>query len=107
VLQPSPRALARLRALEAPLLLALSSGEALERIVATLPEDALARLRAARVLAASQRLAELAQWHGFEDIVLADNARPSALVAAAVRVARSGAPAPAVGADASKAPEKP
>jgi uroporphyrinogen-III synthase len=96
-----------LRALEAPLLLALSSGEALERIVATLPEDALARLRAARVLAASQRLAELAQWHGFEDIVLADNARPSALVAAAVRVARSGAPAPAVGADASKAPEKP
>lgn len=109
VLQPSVRAVAKLRGLEAPLLLALSSGEALERIAAALPEDALARLRTARVLAASQRLADLAQWHGFEDIVLADNARPSALVDAAVRVAHGAAPAPAASADtkASTEPEKP
>jgi uroporphyrinogen-III synthase len=91
VLQPSARAVAKLRALQAPLLLALSSGEALERIVAALPGDALARLRTARVLAASQRLAGLAQWHGFEDIVLADDARPASLLAAAVRVAQRGA----------------
>lgn len=108
VLQPSVRAVAQLRGLETPLLLALSSGEALERVAAALPEDALARLRTARVLAASQRLADLAQWHGFEDIVLADNARPSALVAAAVRVAHSGIPAPATAdRNASTEPEKP
>ncbi|MGI8561358.1 MAG: uroporphyrinogen-III synthase [Luteimonas sp.] len=93
VLRPAPRAVARLRALEVPLLLALSSGEALERVLASLPADAAARLRTARVLAASQRLAELARWHGFDDIVLADNARPSALLAAAALFAR-GEPSP-------------
>lgn len=87
-LAPAARAVATLRRLQAPLLLALSSGEALERIVATLPADALAQLRKAQVLAASARLASLAGGHGFTDIVLADHARPSALLAAAVRAAR-------------------
>ena len=80
---PSPRAVAAVRALDAPLLLALSSGEALESLLAALPGDALAMLRRARVLAASARLAELARAHGFADIVIAASARPRDLLAAA------------------------
>ena len=82
---PSPRALAALRALPAstPLLLALSSGLALESLLDALPADILARLRRARVLAASARLAELARGHGFSDVVQAADARPASLLAAA------------------------
>ncbi|WP_149195155.1 uroporphyrinogen-III synthase [Luteimonas suaedae] len=80
---PSPRALARLRATTAPLLLALSSGEALQRSLAALPADVTARLRRARVLAASARLATLARRHGFADITVAADARPRSLLAAA------------------------
>lgn len=79
---PSPRAVAALRALEAPLLLALSSGEALESLLAALPSDVFAKLRRARVLAGSARLAELAHGHGFTDIVIAASARPRDLLAA-------------------------
>ena len=49
-----------LRALRAPWL-PLSSGEALEQLLAVLPDDAVDRLRGARVLAASPRLAALAR----------------------------------------------
>jgi len=84
---PSPQALARLRALPAgiPLLLALSSGLALESLLAALPADMVARLRRARVLAASARLAALAREHGFEDVVEAADARPASLLAAAIQ----------------------
>lgn len=87
---PSPRALARLRALpaRAPLLLALSSGLALESLLGVLPADIAARLRRARVLAASARLAALARGHGFSDVVEAADARPASLLAAAVRARR-------------------
>jgi uroporphyrinogen-III synthase len=85
----SPRAVACLQQLQSPLLLALSSGEALQRILVALPEPAAARLRQARVLAASARLATLARGHGFTDLVLAEDARPASLLAAAVRAARS------------------
>ena len=87
---PSPRALARLRGLpaRAPLLLALSSGLALESLLRVLPADIVARLRRARVLAASARLAALARRHGFGDVVEAADARPASLLAAAVRARR-------------------
>lgn len=79
-LSPSP--LARLRASSAPLALALSSGEALQRVLDALPADLQSRLRQARVLAASERLATLARAHGFTDIALADGPRPAQLLAA-------------------------
>jgi uroporphyrinogen-III synthase len=83
---PSARVVARLRELDAaPLLLALSSGEALVHVLDALPADLVMLLKQrARVIAASARLAALARERGFRDIVIADNARPRALVDAAV-----------------------
>jgi uroporphyrinogen-III synthase len=91
---PSPRALAALRTLPAstPLLLALSSGLALESLIDALPPDVLARLRRARVLAASARLAELAREHGFNDVVQAADARPASLLAVAAGPGATGEP---------------
>lgn len=82
---PSPRAVAALRSLPAStrLLLALSSGLALETLLDSLPVDAIDRLRQARVLAASGRLADLARTRGFGDVVQAADARPASLMAAA------------------------
>lgn len=80
-----PRAIAQLMAADAPLKLALSSAEALQLAMAALPDAARERLRLAQVLAASERLAELARGHGFDDIVVARSARPADLVAAATR----------------------
>lgn len=62
---------ARLIALDAPAVLALSSAEALQRVLAQLPAAALERLRGVRVSAASQRLAGLAREMGFSDIGIA------------------------------------
>lgn len=81
----SPRAVAALRTLNAPTWLALSSGEALEQLLAELPADAQAVLQRAHVVAASARLAQRAQAHGFADIVIAASARPQDLLAAAAR----------------------
>jgi uroporphyrinogen-III synthase len=81
---PSPRALARLRTLDAPLLLALSSAEALESLFAAVPDEIRALVRRARVLAASERLARLARSQGFDDIVVATSARPGDLMLAAL-----------------------
>ena len=81
---PAAAAVARLRTLgSTPLLLALSSGEALLGVLAALPSDAATRLRGARVLAASERLATLARDHGFGDVVVAADARPRSLLAVA------------------------
>ena len=80
---PAPAAIARLRALDAPLLLALTSAEAL----AALPPDALGLVRRARVVAASERLADVARAAGFRDVVVAASARPADLVAAAATAA--------------------
>ena len=82
---PSAQALARLRALPSatPLVLALSSGLALEMLVASLPADVLRRLHTARVTAASARLVELARSHGFNEVVQGADARPASLLAAA------------------------
>lgn len=67
---------ARLIAIDAPAVLALSSGEALQRVLAQLPAAAIERLRGVRVSAASERLAQLARAAGFTEIVVA--AGPSA-----------------------------
>ena len=80
---PAPGALARLRALDGDLYLALSSGEALQLVLQSLPPELLARLRQACVLAASERLAALARSAGFADVRVADDARPASLLAAA------------------------
>ena len=82
---PSPQSLARLQALRAPIFLALGSGEALQRTLDALPEALRARLRHARVLAASERLAQQARTAGFDDVVVAADARPRSLLAAAAR----------------------
>ena len=89
---PSERSIAALRGVSAPLALALSSGEALQRIVDALPADAAAKLRGAQVLAASERLAVLARDLGFADVLVAGGPRPRDLLAAArVPVALPGA----------------
>lgn len=84
---PAATAIARLRRSRSPLLLALSSGEALLGVLAVLPPDAVERLRSARVLAASERLAALAREQGFRDIAIAADARPRSLLAVAARPA--------------------
>jgi uroporphyrinogen-III synthase len=81
-LPPTPRAVAALRALDAPAWLALSSGEALAHLLATLPADTVTILRRARVVAASERLADLAKAKGFTRVVRAAGPRPRDLVAA-------------------------
>ncbi|WP_119716929.1 uroporphyrinogen-III synthase [Cognatilysobacter tabacisoli] len=85
---PPPRALAALRALDAPAVLAVSSGEALQRTLAGVPANVAAILRAQRVAVASARLGELARASGFTRIVVADGPRPRDLVAAAARSLR-------------------
>lgn len=79
----APRALAALRTLAAPAVLALSSDEALRRVLAVLPADLIATLRGATVVAASQRLADLARAHGFSgEVRVAGGPRPRDLLAA-------------------------
>lgn len=80
---PLPRAIATLRALTAPAILALSSGEALQRVLASLPADAATKLRTVTVVAASERLAGLARARGFAGrILVACGPRPRDLLAA-------------------------
>jgi uroporphyrinogen-III synthase len=80
---PTARAWVALRALRADFAIALSSGDALRTLVAHAPADLLPRLRRARVLAGSERLADEARTLGFGDIRVASGARPADLVAAA------------------------
>ncbi|UHQ23584.1 uroporphyrinogen-III synthase [Lysobacter sp. 5GHs7-4] len=87
---PAPRAIARLRALDAPAALALSSGDALQRVLELLPDDAARALRGATVLAASERLATLARELGFAQLRVAAGPRPRELLAAAPAALRHG-----------------
>jgi len=82
---PSPRALSALRGTSAPLVLALSSGEALQRTLSAVPGDIAAILRQACIVAASERLARLARELGCADVIVASGPRPGALLDAAVR----------------------
>ena len=81
----SVSAMQQLREVGAPLSLALSSGEALQRVLAVLPADLVARLRPAHVVAASERLRVLARDLGFTDIEVAAGPRSADLVDAAAR----------------------
>lgn len=67
------------------LALALSSAEALDATVSQLAPQDLQLLRSARVLSASERLAEHARRLGFSDVVLAHGPRPRQLVDALAR----------------------
>lgn len=78
-----PRTLAALAGLQAPACLLLSSGGALERVLAQLPGPLATRLQAATVVAASARLADAAAAAGFARIVQAEGPRPAQMVAAA------------------------
>jgi len=86
---PSPRPLAQLMKLDAPATLALSSGEALQLVIDALSDPQRERLRRARVVAASERLAALAREHGFTDVIVARSARPADLIAAAAGTSRA------------------
>lgn len=81
----SDRAMQQLRDADAALVLALSSGEALQRVLVVLPADLAVRLKQAHVVAASERLRELAHDLGFSDIEIAAGPRPADLVDAAAR----------------------
>jgi uroporphyrinogen-III synthase len=78
----APAAIGRLLAAEGQVVLAVSSGQALQHAVDRLPTDALARLRAGRVVAASARLAALARSCGFSDVAVACGPRPAQLLSA-------------------------
>lgn len=90
----SPRALRALLELAAPTAIALSSGEAFALTLDALPANALVLLRHCLVIAASQRLADLASKQGFEHIVIAASARPHDLIAAAATAASAAHPLP-------------
>jgi len=75
----APTALARLME-PGPLWLALSSQGALIAVLDALPESARQRLRCARVVAASERLARIAIELGFAAPLIASDARPMSLV---------------------------
>lgn len=82
------RALAALdAALAAPqhMLLALSSDEALQRLLAAPTASQRATLTKIAVVAASQRLADTARQAGFRRITLANSAAPAALLQAAAK----------------------
>lgn len=88
---PAPAAVARLRGLRAPAVVAVSSGAALARILEALPADAADMLRACAAVAASDRLCEQARALGFARVARAPGPRPAQLVAAAGALLHAGA----------------
>ena len=89
---PTARAWQALRAARGKLALALSSSDALEAFVAHAPADLRARILGARILAGSERLADVARAAGFRDVRVAAGAAPADLLA----VARDGRPRRAI-----------
>jgi uroporphyrinogen-III synthase len=81
-----------LRKARGQLALALSSSDALDTFVAHAPDDLRTRIFDARILAGSERLAEVARAAGFRDIRVASGAAPADLLA----VARDGQPRRAI-----------
>lgn len=78
------RAIERLRQLQDPACLLLSSGAALTQTLLGLPDDAMQRLQDCVVVAASDRLAEQARAAGFQRVCRAAGPRPAQLLDAAV-----------------------
>ncbi|MFT3755510.1 MAG: uroporphyrinogen-III synthase [Pseudoxanthomonas sp.] len=85
----SPQALQCLANLRAPYCLALSSGEALNQVLAQLPDKAKTRLLRASVVAASERLAEQARKAGFTRIIRSEGPQPAQLAKAAANLLSS------------------
>jgi uroporphyrinogen-III synthase len=81
----SAQALHKLRTLDAPAALALSSGGALKQVLDRAPADVLQRLRKQPVVAASARLQRLARDAGFTEVALAEGPLPTQLIAAIAR----------------------
>jgi uroporphyrinogen-III synthase len=81
----SAQALRKLRTLDAPAALALSSGGALKQLLRSAPADLLQRLRSQPVVAASARLQQLARDAGFAEVELAEGPLPGQLIAAMAR----------------------
>ncbi len=77
------RALEAFASLASPACLLLSSGGALQQVLAQLPDPLADRLRTLPVAAASRRLVETARDAGFAHVVLADGPRPAQLMSAA------------------------
>jgi len=92
----SPHAIATLAGLDAPRWLALSSGGALERVLAPLPSAARERLLGARVVASSARLAGLARSLAFAAVTQARGPGPQDLLAAIIADASASMPGIAV-----------
>ncbi|MBP7598351.1 MAG: uroporphyrinogen-III synthase [Pseudoxanthomonas sp.] len=86
----SRRALDALATLQAPACLLLSSGGALEQVLAQLPEALRTRLKKAVVVAASARLADAARTAGFVRVVQAEGPRPAQLMKAACTIRPAG-----------------
>ena len=84
---PAPAALEKLRAAladPAHVLLALGSGEALQALLAGLPEALRKPFARIAVVAASARLADAARDAGFRRVAIASDARSASLLRAAV-----------------------
>ncbi len=84
----SAQALRKLRTLDAPAALALSSGGALKQLLDKAPADLLQQLRNQPVVAASARLQQLAHDAGFAEVKLAEGPLPRQLIAAMARCFR-------------------
>lgn len=80
-----PRALARLRDLQAPACLALTSEAALARTLAELPPELARRLQRVPAAAASERLRQRALALGMRQVEQAEGPRPAQLLAAMLR----------------------
>lgn len=75
---------------DAPAVLLLSSGGALEQVLAQLTPSLAAHLKTAVVVAASERLADAARLAGFPHVVVAEGPRPAQLMKAACTVRSAG-----------------
>ena len=78
----SRRVVHRLRTLDAPAGVALSSGAALQQVLLHLPADVLLQCQAMPVVAASQRLLQVARDAGFAQVTVADGPLPRQILAA-------------------------
>lgn len=83
---PPARAVAAVQTLDAPAVLAISSGEALGLVLETFPAELVERLRSLPVVAASERLATLAIEAGFAPCLQARSARPADMVDTAAQL---------------------
>jgi len=79
----TPRRLAALECAAPPLVILLSSAEALANLHVVLPPALFLRLREAELVVSSARLAAVAHTHGFVNVHVAASPQPADLVAAA------------------------